>query len=157
VIKNAKTVEEILCNIQHGKKAQNGFDLSLKEIKCFKGTGVIHKDKTEVPSYEIMYPDEKGYYNLYQGVYSLTFNEGGKIPQNHCGWIKTRSSLIRNGSIIEAGLYDTGFECENFGAFLFVNNFISIEQDARVAQFILFEAEEAEEYNGQWQKEKDKK
>ncbi len=157
MIKNAQAVEKILCNTNYGKKAQNGFDLSLKEIKIFIGTGVVHKDKTETPSYDLLSPDERGYYNLPKGVYSLTFNEGGKVPQNHCGWIKTRSSLIRNGSIIESGLYDTGFECENFGAFLFVNNFISIEQNARVAQFILFEAEEAEEYDGQFQKQKDKK
>lgn len=154
MIKNAQSVENILCNISYGKQAQNGYDLSLKEVKKICGSGTVHKNKTELSNYELVSPIN-GYYRLMQGVYSITFNEGGHIPQNHCGWIKSRSSIVRNGSFIESGIYDTGFTCETFGAILFVNNFITIEQNARVAQFLLFEAEKANLYDGQWQKEKD--
>lgn len=154
MIKSAQSVENILCNIGYGKQAQNGYDLSLKEVKKICGSGIVHKDKTEIPNYELVLPVD-GYYNLEQGVYSITFHEGGQIPQNHCGWIKSRSSVIRNGSFIESGLYDTNFQCDSFGAFLFVSNFISIEQNARVAQFLLFEAEEANLYNGQFQNNRD--
>ena len=157
MVKSAVSVEQILTDTSFGKKAQNGFDVSLKEIKCLMGTGVVHKDKTDVPTYKALPCDPEGYYNLQKGVYSITFNEGGTIPQNSCGWIKTRSSLIRGGCIIESGLYDTGFSCEDFGAVLFVFNPIRIEQNARVAQFLLFDAEEAELYEGQFQKHKDKK
>lgn len=157
MIRNAQSVEQALVNVSFGKKAQNGFDISLKEVKCLVGAGIIHKDKTDVPTYKTVSCNPEGYYDLQKGVYSITFNEGGSIPQNSCGWIKTRSSLIRSGCIIESGLYDTGFSCEDFGAVLFVFNPIIIEQNARVAQFLLFDAEEAELYEGQFQKHKDKK
>lgn len=157
MIKNANSVKQILNNTIYGEKAQNGFDLSLKGVKRIIGKGVINKSSTELPFYDSEDFFQDGYFYLSQGQYSITFNEGGKIPQGNCGWIKTRSSLIRCGCVVESGLYDTGFECQNFGAILFVHNSIKIEQNAKVAQFILFEAEEAEEYDGQWQKEKDKK
>ena len=156
MVRNAQAVENILCNTSFGKQAQHGFDLSLKEVKKVSGSGVVHLDKTEVPQYNLISPVD-GYYNLDQGVYSISFNEGGQIPPNHCGWIKSRSSIVRNGSLIESGLYDTNFECDSFGAFLFVSGFISIAQNARVAQFLLFKAEEAKLYDGQFQGSLDKK
>jgi len=156
MIKNALSVEQILTNTQYGKKAQNGFDLSLKSVKKLIGSGLVFLDKTSVASYGVVLPEE-GKYNLGQGVYSVTFNEGGTIPRGYCGWVKTRSSLVRNGCLVESGLYDTGFSCDSFGAMLFVHTSITIEQNSRIAQFLLFDAEQADLYDGQWQKERDKK
>ena len=157
MVRNAAFVESALQGNVVGKKAQHGFDLSLKEVKVFRGTGRVSKNKTDVPEYVSLKPDENGYFNLEKGVYSITFNEGVAIPKNHCAWIKTRSSLVRNGSIIDSGLYDTAFCVEEAGAVLFVSNFIAIEKDARVAQLLLFEAEDTVAYDGQWQKNKDRK
>lgn len=156
MVRNAEFVESILQGDVIGKRAQNGFDLSLKDVKLFEGTGVVYKNKTEVPSYKSIGAVD-GFFVLNPGTYSITFNEGGLIPQEHCAWIKTRSSLVRNGCIIESGLYDTAFSCDSFGAVLFVHYPVKIEKDSRVAQLILFEAEKTVDYSGQWMGEKDKK
>jgi len=157
MVRNATFVEQNLANTQIGKKAEHGFDLSLKEVKVMLGSGVVHKNKTDTPEYVLITPNEEGYYELPMGIYSITFNEGGRVPENHCGWIKSRSSMIRNGVSVESGLYDTGFECQTFGAVMFVHNSVKIEQNARVAQFLLFESEEAEAYDGQYLGSKDRK
>lgn len=158
MIRNAEFVEKQLKGNIIGKRAQNGFDLSLKEIKSVVGAGIIHKNKTDVAEYSSLPITEDGYYILSKGVYSITFNEGVEIPQCHCGMIKTRSSLVRNGCVIDSGWYDTSFKVPEMGAMLFVNNdSIKIEKDARVAQLILFEAEDTDSYDGQFQNNKDVK
>jgi dUTP pyrophosphatase len=158
MVRNAEFVEKQLTGNILGKRAQNGFDLSLKEVKFLGGIGTVHKDKTDVVDYFLLPVAEDGYYYLAKGVYSISFNEGVRVPQGHCGMIKTRSSLVRNGCIIDSGWYDTAFEVSGAGAMLFVyGEAIKIAQDARVAQLILFEAEETTDYNGQWQNELDRK
>lgn len=157
MVRNADFVEASLRGNLVGKKAQHGFDLSLKEVKSFQGQGKVKKDKTVVPDYVSIEVDASGFFNLAAGVYSITFNEGVHVPEKHCAWIKTRSSLVRNGSIIESGLYDTDFKVDEAGAVLIVHNPLSIEKNARVAQLLLFEAEDASKYDGQWQGEKDRK
>lgn len=92
-----------------------------------------------------------------KGVYSVTFNEGGKIPVEHCGWFVPRSSIIRTGNDLRSGLYDAGFEAENFGAILIVNQPVFIEINARIAQFLVSTAVSSELYDGQWQGQKDHK
>lgn len=94
---------------------------------------------------------------LVRGVYSVAFNEGGRIPIEHCGWFVPRSSIIRTGNDLRSGLYDAGFEAENFGAILIVNQPVFIEVNARIAQFIVSTAVSSELYDGQWQGQKDHK
>lgn len=96
-------------------------------------------------------------WKLPPGVYSVTFNEGGKIPQGLCGWFLPRSSIIRTGNDVRSGLYDAGFECENFGATLHVRRSLFLEINARIAQFVMAKAEVSELYDGQWQGKKDVK
>jgi len=157
MIRNGNFVKNCLINTQFGKVSPNGFDLSLKEVKKIQGTGIIDSFTTVLPEYISIPKDESDIYVLEQGIYSITFNEGGKIFPNHCGMIKPRSSLVRSGAFILSGLYDTGFECENFGAILYVINpfGIRIKSNSIVAQLILIYAEQTFNYNGRWQKEKD--
>lgn len=157
MVRNANFVESCLSSCVVGKKAQHGFDLTLQSVGALVSAGCVYKDKTVVCDYSPIQSNTSDLYVLGSGVYSLTFNEGGRVPEKHCGWIKTRSSLVRNGSLIDSGLYDTGFYVDFFGAMLFVNHPIIIEQDARVAQLLFLEAEEAATYGGQWQGNKDKK
>ena len=158
MIKNAVFVEQILSN-KRGAPAQVGYDLTIKDIKYLKGLCSIGIKENTLPEYLSLFPTENKWC-LNNGVYSCTFNEGGKIPPKHAGIFKTRSSLVRCGVIIESGLYDPNFECLNFGAMVFINNphgSIIIEKDSRVAQLLLFETEASDLYNGQYQGEKDKK
>lgn len=154
-----------------GKPAQVGYDLSLKAVQkvgnkigggvynLSKGSkiGKVLKDKTELTTYTpldtTMLDGTEGWL-LYEGVYDVTFHEGCKLPNNRVAFIKQRSSLYRNGAIINSPVFDPGFETENMGTLLYVHETIFIEKDARVAQIYFHECDSAEEYNGQWQGDK---
>ena len=166
-------IEQGLLKLENtkGKPAQVGYDLSLKSVQkvgnkigggvynLSKGSkiGKVLKDKTELTTYTPLNTtklDGAEGWLLYDGVYDVTFNEGCKIPNNRVAFIKQRSSLYRNGAIINSPVFDPGFETENMGTILYVYETIFIEQDARVAQIYFHKCDSAEEYNGQWQGDK---
>jgi deoxycytidine triphosphate deaminase len=164
---NAKQIiDEGLLLLEHtkGKPAQVGYDLSLKAVqKIGIGTvidgriGKVLKDRTElttyIPTTTIKVDGMEGWL-LYQGVYDITFNEGCKIPDNRVAFIKQRSSLYRNGAIINSPVFDPGFETQNMGTLLYIHETIFIERDARVAQIYFHECDPADKYDGQWQNDK---
>ena len=171
---NAKQiVDEGLLLLEHtkGKPAQVGFDLSLKAVQRIGNSlanspynvskggkiGKVLKDKTELTTYtpvDSINLDGVSGWLLYEGVYDITFNEGCNIPDNRVAFIKQRSSLYRNGAIINSPVFDPGFKTENMGTLLYVHETIFIEQDARVAQIYFHECVSSEMYNGQWQNDK---
>jgi deoxycytidine triphosphate deaminase len=163
---NAKQIaDEGLLLLEHtkGKPAQVGYDLSLKAVQKV-GTsttdgkiGKVLKDRTELTTYSLtntIKVDGMEGWLLYQGVYDITFNEGCKIPDNRVAFVKQRSSLYRNGAIINSPVFDPGFETQNMGTLLYVYETIFIEKDARVAQIYFHECDSADKYDGQWQNDK---
>jgi len=168
-----QVIDEGLLLLEHtqGKPAQVGYDLSLKAVQkvgnkigggvynLSKGgkIGKVLKDKTELTTYTTLDPinldGSKGWL-LYEGVYDVTFNEGCKIPDNRVAFIKQRSSLYRNGAIINSPVFDPGFETEFMGTLVYVHETIFIEINARVAQIYFHKCESAEKYDGQWQNDK---
>jgi hypothetical protein len=163
-------LDEGLLKLEHtqGKPAQVGYDLTLKQVNKIGNKNVVNdtkigkvlKDKTELTSY-IPYPlinlDGAHGWLLYEGVYDITFNEGCKLPENRVAFIKQRSSLYRNGTIINSPVFDPGFETNFMGTLMYVHETIFIEENARVAQIYFHECESAELYNGQWQGDKQRK
>lgn len=143
-----------------GSKAQVGYDLTLKEVKKING-GMVLSDKTVIEDYTPILPTStptgKLLFKLEPDTYSITFEQGCKLDLNHTAFIRHRSSILRNGGIITSGVYDPNFEVEEMGAVLIATKPISIEKGARVAQIIVFENYTSEAYDGQFQKEKDKK
>ena len=150
----------------HGKPAQIGYDLSLKQVNIIGGRivdgkiGKVLKDKTELTTYrpyELINLDGVNGWLLYAGVYDITFNEGCKIPSNRVGLIRQRSSMLRNGTVLHSSVFDPGFETEFMGTVMVVNETIFIEEGARVAQIYFHECTPVGEenlYNGQWQGDK---
>lgn len=159
MLNNANQVEQLLQTNGKGAKAQVGYDLTLKEVKTINGGSVLC-DKTivdsynEVPSYEL---EGKTRFTLEPGTYSLTFEQGVKLPSNKTAFIRHRSSILRCGGIITSGVYDPGFEVDEMGGVLIATRPITIEKGARVAQIIIFDNFDAELYAGQWQGNKDVK
>lgn len=175
MLNSKQIIEEGLLKLENtkGKPAQVGYDLSLKQVNRIGDTvtnfgyteadpkkskiGKILLDKTELTNYT-PYPltslDGVIGWLLYPGVYDITFNEGCKIPNNRIAFIKQRSSLYRNGSIINSPVFDPGFETELMGTLLYVHETIFIEENARVAQIYFHECEPTEEYNGQFMYDK---
>ena len=158
---NAKQIIEqdlLKLDYTHGKPAQVGYDLSIQSVqKVVSSTkmGFILKDKTILAHYEPLQPTQLDGYNgwiLYQGVYDITFHEGCKIPADRTAFIKQRSSLYRNGAIINSPVFDPGFETEHMGTLMYVHETIFIEQDARVAQIYFHKSTSTDNlYNGQFQ------
>jgi len=161
-------LDEGLLKLEHskGKPAQVGFDLTLKQVNQIGlngkdgRIGKVLKDKTELTNYTpypLMNLDGAHGWLLYEGVYDITFNEGCKLPSNRVAFIKQRSSLYRNGAIINSPVFDPGFETNFMGTLMYVHETIFIEENARVAQIYFHECESAELYNGQWQGDKQRK
>jgi deoxycytidine triphosphate deaminase len=160
MLQNAFQVEELLQTNNKGSRAQVGYDLTLKSIKKVSG-GVVMQDKTTIADYTEVTPsvnnDGKFIFKLEPGTYSLTFEQGCKLPNNMTAFIRHRSSMLRCGAIITSGVFDPGFEVDEMGSIMIVTESMIVEKGARVAQIIMFENNEAELYNGQWQKDKDVK
>jgi len=157
---NADQVIELLITNDKGAKAQVGYDLTLKGVKKING-GIVMSEKTIVDEYTEITPtkntNDKLIFKLEPGTYSLTFEQGVKLPTNRTAFIRHRSSILRCGGIITSGVYDPGFEVDEMGGVLIATQPIIIEKGARVAQIIMFQNMTAEAYNGQWQKDKDVK
>jgi dUTP pyrophosphatase len=168
---NAQQIlDEGLLKLEHtkGKPAQVGYDLSLKAVNIVgdKGRmgnfviGKVLKDKTQLTNYDpylLTNLDGVIGWILYEGVYDITFNEGCKLPDNRVAFIKQRSSLYRNGTIINSPVFDPGFETEFMGTLMYVHRPIFIEENARVAQIYFHECKSAEKYDGQWQNDKQRR
>ncbi len=151
-----------------GKVAQVGYDLTLKAVNKVgfrlggnvftEGKiGKVLKDKTELTTYtpvETIKLDGVEGWMLHPFTYDITFWEGCKIPENRVAFIKQRSSLWRNGTLINSPVFDPGFETDNMGTIMMVTEPIFIEKDARVAQIQFHECDPAEKYDGQWQNDK---
>lgn len=163
MLNSHQIVEEGLLKLEEtkGKPAQVGYDLSLKAVNKIglldTGAGEIGKvlkNKTELTTYTpvdtLKLGDVEGWL-LYPGTYDITFWEGCKIPNNRVAFIKQRSSMWRNGALINSPVFDPGFQTDSMGTIMLVTETIFIEKDARVAQIYFHECEPAEEYNGQWQ------
>lgn len=70
-----------------------------------------------------------------------------------------RSSTNRCAMLLRSGVFDPGFECEEAGAtlYVFADGQVEIQEGARLGQLVLAECEEASEYNGSYQGDKDLK
>jgi len=158
MILDADKILEYITTNEMGKKAQVGYDLTIKHITRIRG-GKIGKDETKIEEYEEIDSNKiDGVWLLTSGnVYSLTFHQGIKLDNKHCAFIRHRSSVLRCGAIITSGVFDPSFQCDEIGATMFVSNLMKIEEGARLAQILIFENYHAESYKGQYQGGKDKK
>lgn len=148
---------------------QIGVDLTVedvKEIMNLPRTNVrIYKSEKLLPRYiQVPLDRDENANNIFtlraNTSYSITFNEGCKLPNNVGGFIKGRSSLIRMGCKIESGMYDPGFQVDQMGCVLTTPNFpIDVELSSRIAQIVLQTTieEVTNPYDGQYQGDKDVK
>lgn len=154
---NSTEVAKHIRESEFSKRTQIGIDLSVCKIQKIKVGSFVYKNGTDI--------DPKGYeelettnvngkkgWLLESGVYSVTFNEGVKIPEDAAAIITHRSSLYRTGTSINSPWWDPGFQCENMNTTMVVKNMIFIEENARVAQIAFWKCNKPSElYNGQFQ------
>ena len=153
---------------QYCKKAQVGVDLSLRKICKLNTPGYVLKSKTiaseqeELPKILFQLPESQESvtgWHIPKGTYIIHLNEGCNFGPNDTGYIILRSSLNRSGATIVSAVWDPGY-CSQDGDVINTMSIrinvdtdlgIYIEENARVAQLLVFESEDTEQYNGQWQ------
>ena len=154
---NSNQIANHVIESEFSKRAQIGIDLSVCKIEKIAVGSVVYKDKThidptgyyEVPTKKI---DGKNCWRLEKGIYSVTFNEGIKVPANAAAKITHRSSLYRTGTIIESPWWDPGFYCDQMNTTMIVSSLIIIEKNARIGQIAFWLVNEVgDQYDGQFQ------
>ncbi len=165
-IDNNIIIEDKNETIKLGKKAQVGYDLTLKNVYDIKGNGFISKNKTYIAKYilrnieHLKYNDiEFDGWFLPKGAYIAETNEGCHLGNNDTAYIIQRSSLNRNNVSTCSSLWDPGFTTQENNKIntmsirIIVDNpeGVYIEKDARFAQMIVATNESTDNYNGQFQ------
>lgn len=92
-------------------------------------------------------------YRLDPGGYILQYEEPVSIPAEHVGFVLPRSSLMRNGAMLNTAVWDAGYSGRGEGL-LQVHNDICLEPGARVAQLVLAAADHEDVYDGSYQGER---
>lgn len=130
----------------------NGVDLTLAGVAEPTEAGRIGREGKRVANRRRLAADGDEY-RLSPGGYVAEYAERVAIPQGHIGFVLPRSSLLRNGAMIETAVWDTGYEGRGEGL-LHVHNDLVIERGARFAQFVLARADHEGEYDGDYQGER---
>jgi dUTP pyrophosphatase len=136
----------------------SGFDLSLKEIREFSGSGSADFSNEEriIAESAPMSPDYDGWYWLPTGCYTIVYNEVVRMPLDIAAIARTRSTLLRNGVTVETAVWDPGYQGRS-SSLLVVHNQegIRLRRDARVAQLIFYKTGDVGEgYTGVFQNER---
>lgn len=164
---NILVADDVNSTLEYCKKAQVGVDLSVRNFKKLKSAGVILKSKSIVSDLETVAKEDytqKGYnftgWYLRPGSYILELNEGCNFGMNDTGYIILRSSFNRSGCTVVSAVWDPGYKSINDNGTIGpmavrfnvdTPNGIYIEENARIAQLIVFENEDTTLYDGQFQ------
>jgi dUTP pyrophosphatase len=135
----------------------NGVDLTLDAVFEPLEPGRIGREDKEIGERQEIATEEVGEavpdtYYLPPGGYVVRYAEAVSIPEGHVGFLYPRSSLLRNGCMLNTAVWDAGYEGRGEGL-LQVHTDIEIERGARIAQLVLTEAEHSGTYAGSYQGE----
>ena len=134
----------------------NGVDLTLEAVAEPIDAGRIGTDGKTVADRQSISPSEMSEsgatYYLAPGAYVVRYGEVVEIPNGHVGYIYPRSSLLRNGCMLNTAVWDAGYTGQGEGL-LTVHHDIEIERGARIGQLVLANAEHESTYDGSYQGE----
>lgn len=132
----------------------NGVDLTLDRVLEQVSLGRISQDGKTIGDRKAVEPTgDPPTVHLDPGGYILQYDETIRVPEQHVGFVLPRSSLMRNSCMLNTAVWDAGYEGRGEGL-LQVHHPIEIEVGARVAQFVLAEADHAGTYDGSYQGER---
>lgn len=96
---------------------------------------------------------DNGYVLLPRQSYDVVTKHRVAIPQGAVGWCHIRSTLSRNGIILSGGLYDAGYDgVIGFTLHNLTSYDVRLEDNVRIAQFIMAKAETSHAYDGHYNK-----
>ena len=131
----------------------NGVDLTLDAVFEQTTGGHLGRDGKEIGDRrEREASGDPPTYTLEPGGYVVRYGETIQIPEEHVGFLYPRSSLLRNGCMLDTAVWDAGYEGKGEGL-LEVYHEITIERDARIAQLVLADADHDDTYDGSYQGE----
>jgi dUTP pyrophosphatase len=135
----------------------NGVDLTVDAILEPVEAGRIGRDGKRIGEREPVGPtdgsDGPPAYHLDPGAYVAQYGERIAVPDDHVGFVYPRSSLMRNGGMLNTAVWDAGYEGRGEGL-LQVHHPIAVEPGARIAQFVLAAADHRGTYDGSYQAER---
>ena len=129
----------------------NGVDLRLGAVFEQTTHGRVGREGTTVGDRREVDPAD-GMYQLSPDGYVVQYADRVHIPEGHVGFLYPRSSLLRNSCMLDTAVWDAGYEGRGEGL-LEVYHEVELEQDARIAQLVLAEADHESEYDGAYQGE----
>lgn len=139
--------------------SQVGIDLNVIKIEKIIPTGALipKEGKTVLNSYipcDSFLTDEGSLiYVLDPGAYNVEMAQGCNIPPDVTLFIRQRSSLLRNGTLLQSSVFDPGFKTDSIGTVMIVTTRIQIEKGARICQIYGHEnlpVDKEDLYDGQW-------
>ncbi|GAA0465322.1 deoxyuridine 5'-triphosphate nucleotidohydrolase [Halococcus dombrowskii] len=130
----------------------NGVDLTLDAVFEQQNAGRIGVEGKTVGERRELDTDDTNSYSLAPGGYVARYAETIRVPDDHVGFIYPRSSLMRNSCMLHTAVWDAGYEGRGEGL-LEVHHEIEIERGARIAQFVLADADHDGTYDGDYQGE----
>jgi dUTP pyrophosphatase len=156
VIKNGSFVAKFVNPMLASCIQPHGYDLHIESVHEH------HKDSYHAISEESR-PQRKfkqilmhslEYYEFKHGkTYHVEFKETVTIPNTCVAFTTQRSSLMRNGVILNVGVWDAGYNGKGSSILLCFSD-LKIHKDMGIAQLIFMEAEESSlQYNGIYQHE----
>lgn len=135
----------------------NGIDLTLREVSLLQSPGriTVNNDQRQVSELARLTFDGLGFIDLMPGAYLVTYNEIVHLPKNIMALGRPRSSLIRCGVTIDAGLWDAGYSGRSQSLMIVHNQQgVRLQRDARIVQLVFFQlTQETEGYHGVYQGE----
>lgn len=157
MFKSGAFVADQLAAVEPAQIQPNGVDLTVDSILEPIDAGRIGRDEKTVGDRQPVAPsevtDSGDTYYLPPGAYIAQYDETVRIPDGHIGFIYPRSSLMRNGCMLNTAVWDAGYEGRGEGL-LTVHHDIEIERGARIGQLVLAAANHAGTYDGTYQGER---
>ena len=138
----------------------NGFDLTVGKIFEFDAGGALDFSNNErvLPQGKEIIPQKRnpedtyGWWKLARGAYKVMTNETVAVPNNMLALGLSRTSLLRMGAFTQNGVWDAGFKGRSEFILVVENPFgITIKENARIVQLVLFAVEKTESYKGIYQ------
>ncbi len=133
------------------QRQPNGVDLTLDAVFVPSEPGFVGRSGKHVADRRELTTDDGGY-RLEPGTYVVRYTEPVRIPTGRVGFVYPRSTLLRNGAMLNTAVWDAGYEGVGEGR-LHLGHPLTIEPGARIAQLVLARAEHDGTYDGSYQGE----
>ena len=151
-LKIARNLKDNGLQVQPG-----GVDFTVKKIGSWRNAGLVDFDNTNRTIPEFSEIPHSNFMYLKPGSYMVEFNETVDLPADVSAFVLPRSSVLRSGAVVQAGLLDPGYSGA-VGAILTVSNLngLILGENARIAQWVFerLSKKASKVYRGKYQKAK---